>query len=196
MAAHSGPANHSTPFIRPVIASRDVAKAIYGVSDCFQLRSANMDTRKFKKIAPFSNELYWNLAAHSGPANHSTSFIRPVIAIRDVAETKYGTSDCYQLHSGSTDTRNFKRNCAFFRRIPDYWNLAAHSGPANYFTPFIRPVIASRDIAEAIYGVSVSLQLRNGNMDTRNLKKLRLFLTIFTGIWRPTADRQTFPRPL
>ena len=119
---------------------------------------------------------YWNLAAHSGPPNHSTSFIRPVIAVRDVAETIYGNSDCYQLHSGSADTRNFKRNCAFFRRIPDYWNLAAHSGPANYFTPFIRPVIASRDIAEAIYGVSDSLQLRRGNMDTRNFKKLRLFL--------------------
>ena len=198
LAAHSGPANHSTSFIRPVIASGDVAKTIYGNSDCYQLHSGSTDTRNFKKNCAFFRRIpdYWNLAAHSGPPNHSTSFIRPVIAVRDVAETIHGNSDCYQLHSGSTDTRNFKRNCTFFRRILDYWNLAAHSGPANYFTPFMRPVIPSRDIAEAIYGVSDSLQLRSGNMDTRNFKKLRLFLTNFTGIWRPTADPQTFPRPL
>ena len=47
----------------------------------------------------------------------------------------------------------FRKNCVFFGRIPGYWILAAHSGPANHFTPLIRPVIASRDVAEAIYGV-------------------------------------------
>ena len=155
-----------------------------------------MDTRNFKKIAPFSNDFYWNLAAHSGPANHSTSFIRPVIASGDVAKTIYGNSDCYQLHSGSTDTRNFKKNCAFFRRIPDYWNLAAHSGPPNHSTSFIRPVIAVRDVAETIHGNSDCYQLPSGNKHTRNFEKLRLFPSNFTGIWRPTADPQTIPRPL
>ena len=34
-AAHSGPANLSTPLTKPVYASGDVAKTIYGVSDCY-----------------------------------------------------------------------------------------------------------------------------------------------------------------
>ena len=145
---------------------------------------------------PFSNDFYWNLAAHSGPANHSTSFIRPVIAIRDVAETIYGNSDCYQLHRGNMDTRNFKKIAPFSNEL--YWNLAAHSGPPNLSTSFIRPVIGSRDVAKTIYGVSDCYQLHSGKADKRNLKKIAPFSeeSRVTGIWPPTVDPQTIRRPL
>ena len=115
LAAHSGPANHSMPLIRPVNASRDVAKTIYGVSDCYQLHSGNTDTRNFKKIHLFLTKPGLpDLAAHSGPANRSMPPIRPVNASGDAAKIIYGVSDCYQLRSGHTDTRNFKKKCDFF----------------------------------------------------------------------------------
>ena len=85
---------------RTVIASRDVAKTIYGVSDCYQLHSGNMDTSNFKKLRLFKRIL------------------------RDLAKTKNGVSDCYQLHSGSTDTRNFKKKLRLFRKNPGLLEFA------------------------------------------------------------------------
>ena len=52
-AAHSRPANISTPLITAVYASRDVAESIYGVLDCYQLRSSHTVTRNFKKMRLF-----------------------------------------------------------------------------------------------------------------------------------------------
>ena len=117
---------------------------------------------------------YGIFAAHSGPANISMPLIKPVYASRDVAETIYGVSDCYQLHSGNTDTRNFTKFHLFLTkpRLPD---LAAHSGPANISTPLITPVYASIDVAESIYGVLGCYQLRIGHRDTMMFKEMSLF---------------------
>ena len=50
----------------------------------------------------------------------------------------------------ATRTRGRSKN---WNRSTDFWNFAAHSGHANHSTHLIRPVIASRDVAETIYGV-------------------------------------------
>ena len=76
--------------------------------------------------------------------------IRPVNASRDAAENIYRVADCYQLHSGNTETRNFKKNQLFLTK-PGLPDLAAHSGPANRSMPLIRPVIGSRDCGKTIH---------------------------------------------
>ena len=80
-------------------------------------------------------------------------------------------------YTAATRARRISKNCAFFYCIPGYWNLAAHSGPANCFMSLITPVNASRDAAKTTYVVSDCYQLRSGHTVTRNLKKMRPFLT-------------------
>ena len=80
-------------------------------------------------------------------------------------------------YTAATRARRISKNCAFFYCIPGYWNLAAHSGPANCFMPLIRPVIASRYYGETIYWVSDCYQLRSGHTVTSNFKKIRPFPT-------------------
>ena len=154
-------------------------ETIYGVSGCYQLHSGNMDTRNFKNCS-FSQRIrgYWNLAAHSGPPNNSTLFVRPASSSRVVLETIYGVSDCFQLRSGNMDTRNFKKRRLFLTN-PVLLEFGGPRRTRKSFHVIYKTVIASRDVAEAIYGVLDCFQLRSGNMDTSNFKKLRLFQTNF-----------------
>ena len=78
---------------------------------------------------------YLNLAAHSGPAKRFMPLIRPVIACRDSAKTIYAVSDCYQLHSGNTVTRNFKKMRLFLTKP----GLPAFCGPQRTRKPFHAP---------------------------------------------------------
>ena len=100
-------------------------------------------------------------------------------------------------YTAATRARRISKNCAFFYCIPGYWILAAHSGPAKRFMPLIKPVIASRDSAETIYGVSDCYQLRSGHTVTSNFKKKSPFSneSPVTGIWPPTADPKPFQAP-
>ena len=139
---------------------------------------------------------YWNLAAHSGHANRFMPLIRPVIASKDRKETIYWVSECYQLHSGNTDTRNFKKVRLIVQNpgLPDF---AAHSGPPNLSMFLITPANASRNASKTIYAVSDCYQLHSGNTGTTNFKKLRLFL-LHPGLLEfggPQRTRKPFHAP-
>ena len=132
-AAHSGPANLSTPPITPVKASRAAAETIYVVSDCYQSHSGNTVTRNFKKIRLFLTKPGLpDFAAHGGPANLSTPLITHVYASREVAKSIYGVLDCYQLRSGHRDTMIFKE-MSFFLLNP---GLLEFGGPQRTRKPF------------------------------------------------------------
>ena len=78
---------------------------------------------------------YRIFASHSGPANLFTPLITPVNASKDIGETIYAVSDCYQLHSGNTGTTNFKKLRLFLLHP----GLLDFGGPQRTRKPFHAP---------------------------------------------------------
>ena len=81
--------------------------------------------------------------------------------------------------AAATWTREISKKRRLFLTNPVLLEFGGPCRTRKSFHVIYKTVIASRDVAEAIYGVLDCFQLRSGNMDTSNFKKLRLFQTNF-----------------